>query len=58
MMVKSISPNEVVFENPTGNYPKRSTVTRNGANAFHSHIELIDAQGKSAFIDADWRRVQ
>jgi hypothetical protein len=58
MMVKSVSPNEIVFENPTGNYPKRSTVTHNGANAFHTHIELIDGQGKSAFIDADWQRVQ
>jgi hypothetical protein len=58
LVLKSLSPNQVVFENPSGNYPKRSTLTRNSADAFHSHIELMDAKGKSMFIDADWKRVQ
>jgi hypothetical protein len=58
LVLKSVSPNQVVFENPSGNHPKRSTLTPDSADAFHSHIELMDAKGKSMFIDADWKRVQ
>jgi hypothetical protein len=53
MMVTSVSPTTVVFENPTGTYP---TITRSNDNAFHNHIELVDPQGKASVIDADWKK--
>ncbi len=58
MKLASYLPNQVVFENPTGTYPKRSTLTRIGDSQLTSHIELIDAQGKASVIDAQWKRVQ
>jgi hypothetical protein len=58
LVLKSLSPNQVVFENPSGNDPKRSTLTWDSADASHSHIELMSSQGKSVFIDADWKRVR
>jgi hypothetical protein len=56
MILTSSSPTTLVFENPTGTYPKRSTITRASDDAFHSHIELVDKQGKASTIDADWKK--
>ncbi len=56
MKLTSISPTTFVFENPHGSSPKRSTLTRTGDDAFHSHIELVDAKGNASTIDADWKR--
>ena len=56
MKLTSASARTLVFENPTGTYPKRSTLTRTADDAFHSHIELVDGKGKSSFIDADWKK--
>ena len=56
MKLTSLTPTTLVFENPTGTYPKRSTITRSGDSAFHNHIELVDGQGKASAIDADWKK--
>jgi hypothetical protein len=58
MELTSISPTQLVFENHHGTYPKRSTLTRTGNDDMTSHIELVDAQGKSSFIDAHWTRAK
>jgi hypothetical protein len=58
MRLASFSPQEIVFENPNGSYPKRSTLTRNGNQEMTSRIELIDAQGKSSLIVAHWTRTE
>jgi hypothetical protein len=58
MKLASNSPTSVVFENPTGTYPKRSTLTRTTDDAFHSHIELVDGKGKASTIDADWTKTK
>ncbi len=58
MNLVSSSPTTLVFENPTGTYPKRSTLTHATDDQFHSHIELIDGQGKSSTIDADWKKTK
>ncbi len=56
MKLVSSTPKVFVFENPTGTYPKRSTLTRTADDEFHSHIELVDAQGKASAIDAYWKK--
>jgi hypothetical protein len=56
MKLAGSSPTTFVFENPTGTYPKRSTLTRTSPDALHSHIELVDPQGKTSTIDAYWKR--
>ena len=58
MKLASSSPTSFVFENPNGTYPKRSTLTRTADDQFHSHIELIDPQGKASIIDAYWKRAK
>ncbi len=58
MKLVSSSPKVFVFENPNGTYPKRSTLTRTADDEFHSHIELIDPQGKSSSIDAYWKKTR
>ena len=57
MILTRSSSTTLVFENPTGTYPKRSTLTRASDDAFHSHIELVDKQGKASTIDADWKKI-
>jgi hypothetical protein len=58
MKLASSTPTTFVFENPTGTYPKRSTLTRTGEDEFHSHIELVNNQGKTSFIDAYWKKTK
>jgi Domain of unknown function (DUF6265) len=56
MQLASSSASTFVFVNANGTYPKRSTLTRTSENEFHSHIELVDAQGKASNIDAYWKK--
>lgn len=58
LKVESHTAEKTVFVNPNGNMPKRTTLTRNGPDEMISHIEMIDPQGKSIFIDAKWERVK
>ena len=58
MKLASSSPTTFVFENPNGTYPKRSTLTRTADDEFHSHIELVDKQGKASTIDAYWKKTK
>ncbi len=46
------------FENPNGNMPKRSTLTKKSDDEFTSHIEFVDGKGRSSFIDASWKRAK
>jgi hypothetical protein len=58
MELESIAPDRIVFVNPTGTRPKRTTTLRDGENAFTSHIEMIDAQGNLSAMDAHWVRAK
>ncbi len=59
MKLASYSPREFIFENASGGtYPKRSTLTRVGDDAFNSRIELIDAKGQTSLIQAQWKKTQ
>ena len=58
MKLASYSPSQVVFANPNGTYPRRSTLTRIGDDQFTSRIELVDEKGKESFIEAHWRKLQ
>jgi len=58
MELESIAPDRIVFVNPNGSRPKRTTTLRTGDNAFTSHIEMIDDQGKLSAMDAHWVRAK
>jgi len=58
MKLASFSAGQVVFANPNGTYPKRSTLTRIGDDQLTSRIELVDTMGKESFIEANWRKLQ
>jgi len=58
LKLASSSPTTFIFENPNGTYPKRTTLTRTAADEFHSHIELVDPQGKASNIDAYWKKTK
>jgi hypothetical protein len=58
MRVTSLTDDTVIFENPTGTFPKRTTLTKKGNDDFTTHSELIDAQGKTMTIDAHWTRAK
>jgi hypothetical protein len=58
MELASVSPTQLVFENHSGTYPKRSTLTRTNKDEMTSHIELVDVTGKTTFIDAHWARAK
>jgi uncharacterized protein YndB with AHSA1/START domain len=57
MRLASVSASKIILENakPDG-VVKRITVTRRGENEFSTHIEVVDASGKSGAIDAEWKR--
>jgi hypothetical protein len=57
MKLVSVSADKLVFENPNGTYPKRSTIYRTGPDAFTSKVELIDAKGVATQFEAHWHRV-
>jgi hypothetical protein len=55
----SLSPSQLVFDNARANGPVRHiTINRAGDDAFATHIELVDASGKSSFIDVQWKRAK
>lgn len=56
--LESIAPDHITFVNLAGTRPKRSTVLRNGNDAFTSHIEMIDDQGKASTMEAHWQRLK
>lgn len=58
LKLASSSATTFVFENPNGTYPKRTTLTRTADDEFHSHIELVDGQGKASNIDAYWKKTK
>jgi uncharacterized protein YndB with AHSA1/START domain len=58
MELESVTPDQIVFVNPNGSRPKRTTTLRNGQNAFTSHIVMIDEQGKPSAMDAHWVRAK
>jgi hypothetical protein len=58
MKLVDYSPTRMVFENPTGTFPKRSTLTRVGNDDLTSRIELVDGQGKTTIIEAHWTRAK
>ena len=55
--LKSATPTQIVFENPSGNQPKMETIVRDGTDSMSAHAELIDANGKVSAIDSKWHRV-
>jgi hypothetical protein len=57
MKLVSVSAEKLVFENPNGTYPKRSTIYRTGPDAFTSKVELIDAKGVATQFEAHWHKV-
>ena len=58
LLVESHTAEKTEFVNPTGNVPKRTTLTRDGADVMLSHIEIVAPNGKSMFIDAKWTRAK
>jgi hypothetical protein len=57
MKLVSVSADKLVFENPNGTYPKRSTIYRTAPDAFTSKVELIDAKGVATQFEAHWHKV-
>jgi hypothetical protein len=57
MKLVSVSADKLVFENPNGTYPKRSTIYRTGPDAFTSKVELVDAKGVATQFEAHWHKV-
>jgi hypothetical protein len=56
MKLVSVSADKLVFENPNGTYPKRSTIYRTSPDAFTSKVELIDAKGVATQFEAHWHK--
>lgn len=59
LRLASVTASKLVLENakPDG-FVKRITVTRRGNNEFSTHIEIVDASGKSGAIDSEWKRAK
>lgn len=57
MKLVSVNADKLVFENPNGTYPKRSTIYPTGPDAFTSKVELIDSKGVATQFEAHWHRV-
>jgi hypothetical protein len=54
-----LSPTQFVFDNAKEVGPvKHITISRIGDDEFKTHIEIVDASGKSSFIDSDWKRAK
>lgn len=56
LRLKSISKDTVVFENPFGNEPKRSTLKRLGPDSFRARTETIHPGQKSEVIEVTLTR--
>jgi len=57
MKLVSVSADKLVFENPNGTYPKRSTIYRTSSAAFTSKVELVDDKGVATQFEAHWHKV-
>lgn len=59
LRLASVTASKIVLENAKQNgFVKRITVTRRGNDQFSTHIEIVDASGKSGAIDSEWKRVK
>lgn len=60
LRLAKLTASELVFETPEMSKPgPRSVIlTRSGPDDIGVHIEILDAQNKTQFIDAHWRRAQ
>jgi uncharacterized protein YndB with AHSA1/START domain len=59
MRLASVTPSNIIFENAKQDgVVKRITVTRRGKDEFGTHIEVVDASGKSGAIDSEWKRAK
>jgi hypothetical protein len=57
LRMASVSPTEIVFDNAkTDGFVKHMTIARQSEDEFSTHIEVVDAAGKTGFIDAKWKR--
>src|SRR5579864_4077131 len=59
MRLASVSGSQIVFDNAKeSGVVKHETISRQGEDSFKVHIEVVDASGKSGFIDAQWKRAK
>jgi hypothetical protein len=59
MRLASVRGSQMVLENAKENgVVKQETISRQGEDSFSVHIEVVDASGKSSFIDAEWKRAK
>jgi hypothetical protein len=57
LRLASVSPTEIIFDNAkTDGFVKHMTIARQSEDEFTTHIEIVDAGGKTGFIDAKWKR--
>lgn len=57
LWMANVSPTEIFFDNAkTDGFVKHMTITRQSEDEFTTHIEVVDAAGKTGFIDAKWKR--
>jgi hypothetical protein len=59
LRLASVAGTQMVFDNAKENgVVKQETISRQGEDSFSVHIEVVDASGKSSFIDAQWKRAK
>jgi uncharacterized protein YndB with AHSA1/START domain len=59
LRLASVTASKIVLENAKQDgWVKRITVTRRGKDEFSTHIEIVDASGKSGAIDSEWKRAK
>jgi hypothetical protein len=57
LRLTSVAGSQIVFDNvKESGVVKHETISRQGEDSFTVHIEVVDASGKSGFIDAQWKR--
>ncbi|HLW97718.1 MAG TPA: DUF6265 family protein [Candidatus Acidoferrales bacterium] len=57
LRMASVSPTEIIFDNAkTDGFVKHMTISRQSEDEFSTHIEVVDATGKTGSIDAKWKR--
>jgi hypothetical protein len=59
LRLASVTGSQIVFDNAKeSGVVKNETISRHGEDSFTVHIEVVDASGKSSFIDAQWKRAK
>ena len=59
LRLASVTGSQMVFDNAKeSGVVKHETISRQGEDSFTVHIEVVDASGKSSFIDAQWKRAK